>query len=83
MTRQQVFQKKRMARTALLERARELARSGEHLDAEGVVAAMQHAYDLEEARCWFEDWSFRHQLNCLCDLAQKSGARLRRQANPR
>jgi len=71
MNRQQVFQRKRMVRTALLERARDLARSGEHSNADGIVAAMQHAHDCEDARCWFDNWSFRHQLDRLCALAQQ------------
>lgn len=35
------------------------------------MAAMQEVECLDDARCWFDDWSFRHQLNLLCALAHQ------------
>ena len=71
MTRQEAFRRRRMVRAALLERARDLARSGEHGGAEAVIAAMRHAEAFDDARCWLDDWSFRHQLDRLCAMARQ------------
>ncbi len=62
--------KKQADRMALLEHARKLARSGEHADADSVMAAMQDIEDFTEVQHWFQDWAFRHQLDRLCTLAR-------------
>ena len=77
MDRQHFIYKKRVARAALLEQARNLARSGEHAGVESIMTAMQGVEAFDDVRHWFEDWAFRHQLNRLCAIARASNASFR------
>lgn len=61
---------KQTRRATLLRNARNLARSGEFTDWEGVKTAMQRVGCIEEAERWFADHAFRAQLNQICLLAQ-------------
>ncbi len=60
----------------VLNRARDLARTGEHTDHTSIKAALGRMKDFPEARLWLEDRRFGSQLDSLCaramDLKQKA-----------
>ena len=77
---------RRARRVAVLDYARNLARSGRYADWAAVQEDAKAANAFHAAESWFRDPAFRAQLNQLCDLARKGhtgprgwkGARLRR-----
>lgn len=59
-------------RVAMLNTARNVARSGEHANWESVAAEMEVAGDFRDVRRAFEaDWTIRAQLDELCRAAGK------------
>lgn len=77
---------RRARRAAVLEDARNLARSGRYADWAAVQAVAEAVNAFQAAESWFRDPAFPAQLNQLCDLARKGhpgprgwkGARLQR-----
>ncbi len=65
--------KRQITRKALLEHARNMARSGNHANAESIVTALQSADGFKCVRPWFDDRLFRQQLDRLCTLAREDG----------
>ncbi len=62
-------------RTAILKRARELARSGQYADSESIMAELKDMSDFESARVRLKDTALRVQLDHLCDVARVQSAR--------
>ena len=58
-------------RAAVMNHARNLARSGRYNGWEAILADMQTVSDLSDAERWFNDPAFRAQLNRLCELARE------------
>ena len=66
------YEEQARKRIAFLKQARNLARSGEHPNWEGVAAALESPNGARDARLYLEDnWSMRAQLNQLCLAARK------------
>ena len=61
-------------RGKLLNRARELARSGQHPDHRSIIAQLEPLEEFENARGRLEDSAFRLQLDRLCALARVEAA---------
>jgi hypothetical protein len=62
-------------RTAILKRARELARSGQYTDSESIIAELKGINSFESARARLKDTALRVQLDHLCDVARVQSAR--------
>ena len=60
-------------RRTILERARELARSGQYSGSESIVAELQGEGGFELARARLEEPEVREQLDRLCDVARNIG----------
>ena len=60
-------------RRTILDRARELARSGQHSGSESIVAELQAMDGFELARARLEEPEVREQLDRLCDVARNIG----------
>jgi hypothetical protein len=60
-------------RRTILERARELARSGRYPGSESIVAELQTLDGFELARARLEEAEVREQLDRLCDVARNIG----------
>jgi hypothetical protein len=58
-------------RVAVMNHARNLARSGCYNGWEAILADMQAVSDLSDAEVWFNDLAFRTQLNHLCEFARQ------------
>jgi hypothetical protein len=58
-------------RVAVLNHARNLARSGRYVGWEAIQADTRAFSDLSGAERWFSNPAFRAQLNQLCDLARQ------------
>ncbi len=65
---------KEQQRRAILERARELALSGQYPGSESIIAELQAMEGFELARARLEELEVREQLDRLCDLARTSEA---------
>ncbi len=59
-------------RRKILDSARALARSGEHVDHHSIAAALQYLDGFADGQRWFEDARFRLQLNTLCARARET-----------
>ena len=62
-------------RTAVLKRAREMARSGQYADSQGIIAKLKGMKDFESARAWLNEATLRAQLDHLCEMARVQRAR--------
>ncbi len=62
-------------RTAILKRARELARSGQYADSKSIIAELKGIEGFENAHAWLNDTALRAQLDQLCEVARVQGAR--------
>jgi hypothetical protein len=58
-------------RVAVLNHARNLARSGRYAGWEAIQADTQSFSDVSGAERWFSDPAFRAQLNHLCEFARQ------------
>ena len=57
----------------MLDRARELARSGHHRDHNSIEQQLRSLEEFPAARQWIEDRRFRAQLDKLCADARRKG----------
>lgn len=57
-------------RTAVLKRARELARSGEYANSKGIITELTGMKGFESALAWLKDTELRAQLDHLCVMAR-------------
>ena len=57
-------------RTAVLKRARELARSGEYANSKGIITELTGMKGFESALAWLMDTELRAQLDHLCAMAR-------------
>lgn len=62
---------RRARRVAVLDCARNLARSGRYANWEAVQTDTKAAHNIDAAETWFRAAAFRAQLNQLCELARK------------
>ena len=65
------WERKVARRVAVMNHARNLARSGRYDGWEAILADMQAVSDLSDAERWFNDPAFRTQLNHLCGFARQ------------
>ena len=65
------WERKVARRVAVMNHARNLARSGRYDGWEAILADMQAVSDLSDAERWFSDLAFRTQLNHLCEFARQ------------
>ena len=59
-------------RRRVLDRARELARSGQHADHKSIVAAMEQMEGFSLARTRFQEYPFLAQLDRMCRMAREA-----------
>ncbi len=64
----QIHKQRRM----LLDRARELARSGRHADHKSIVAELKRVEGFAIAQARFQEYAFLAQLDRMCRLARDS-----------
>ena len=57
-------------REKVLNHARALARSGEHIDHHGILSCLAAREDVALIQKWFEDRAFCAQLDRLCAVAR-------------
>jgi hypothetical protein len=69
------FEERHDRRGRLLERAREMARSGAFTTHDEIAVALHHEPDFGLIAEWFGDPLFQAQLAQLCDAAQSRRAR--------
>ena len=65
------WERKVARRVAVMNHARNLARSGRYDGWEAIRADMQAVSDLSDAERWFSDPAFRAQLTHLCQWLEK------------
>ncbi len=61
-------------RRKLLDRARELARSGRHANYKIIIRELEHVQGFDLVRTRFQEYAFLSQLDRMCRVAQDTHA---------